>query len=591
LRDFHEPITMCPGSCIDIEICDFVSVAGDSIRGATDEVYELELIGKHPTLPGGGGSVTYHSLTNNSILPADSNWISNRQTTQQHYIVAHYPYPVNVESIFIGGGQITSWGFDIQVYSGNAYSLEYSNDGINWTNSGLSFTGPDGNFVQQEVLPNPIAAMHWRLSDAKQSGWWTTSEFRLEGDPLDFQSMAPITQSGNMVTICIPDSTGIDMPWEVSFTTGTGNCEIEEIIQIWGIDSPGITVEGDTVACENQCIDLELVVPNDATSGMTVSWSPAGLIDDPTAFRIEACSLSANTTFQATVTYNDGACVDVIDWPVTFFPENPIDVQGTDLDCYNMVNPPVLTGDAGWDVYVWYQILNGTPVIAYSSTQNTFVPTPGATYYLEATRATTLCPAVSNQFTLPNEPCLIDLGDLPDSGAGTGTNTNYETLLANNGPSHVLIHGLYLGTSVDDELDGQPSGNALGDGTDENGIFIDPALILVNGGNFDVPLTVTNTTGEVAHVEAWIDWNGDGDFNDPNEMVMDFDDAFGLFPTSVGIPIPMHAVRNTVVGFRLRVSNEDNMTPYGNFNSGEIEDYLIAIDCKQICLPISVDRN
>jgi len=105
--------------------------------------------------------------------------------------------------------------------------------------------------------------------------------------------------------------------------------------------------------------------------------------------------------------------------------------------------------------------------------------------------------------------------------------------------------------------------------------------MLYNGSSF----------GNTAYFEAWIDWNGDGDFNDPSEMVMNFDDAFSLFPTSVRINVPMHAVRNTVVGFRLRISNEDDMTPYGNFNSGEIEDYLIAIDCKQICLPVTVDKN
>ena len=39
LSDFKEPISMCPGSCFDIEVCDFVQAGSDSILGATDIPY------------------------------------------------------------------------------------------------------------------------------------------------------------------------------------------------------------------------------------------------------------------------------------------------------------------------------------------------------------------------------------------------------------------------------------------------------------------------------------------------------------------------------------------------------------------------
>ena len=47
-----------------------------------------------------------------------------------------------------------------------------------------------------------------------------------------------------------------------------------------------------------------------------------------------------------------------------------------------------------------------------------------------------------------------DWGDLPD---GNATDTpNYNTTDASSGPSHTIIPGLYLGSSVDPESDGQP---------------------------------------------------------------------------------------------------------------------------------------
>jgi len=615
LRDYDEPLTMCPGSCIDIDICGHVSVSADSIPSATGTIYALSLDWDykncytlpHDTLPDGtvlkgptAAFLSYDEMTNDSIgnpsgsdgllFVEQTNAVSCGFAAGDAWLVASYGQPVNVSEVFIGGGRVSGWNANNIIGVHNGFSnvpmtLEYSSDGTNWLVA-HTFSGPSSASVEGHLLTTPIAAQFWRLSSASTNDNWGTSEFRLEGEGIPYEGFDPVSVVGNTATICIPEGVGIDAPWEVAFNTGVGSCTNVETIEIWALEEPGIVIEGDTIACEGQCIDLEVLVPNDATAGMTVSWTPASAVEDPTAFRTEACNLTGNVTFQATVSYNEGACVEVIDFPVQFFPSSTLDVEGEDLDCYNMISPPVITADAGWDLYTWIQVLpSGAEIVAFAGPANTFVPMPGATYFVQATQAGTLCPAVSSQFSIPNNICLIDLGDLPDSGAGTTSNTDYETLLANNGPSHVLVQGLYLGTSVDDELDGQPSANALGDGADENGIVIPPGLMLNQGSSFNLPLTVTNTTGQVAYVEAWIDWNGDGDFSDPNEMVMNFDDAFSLFPSSVLINVPMNAVLNTVVGFRLRISHEDNMTPYGNFDSGEIEDYLIAIDCKQICLP------
>ncbi len=180
-----------------------------------------------------------------------------------------------------------------------------------------------------------------------------------------------------------------------------------------------------------------------------------------------------------------------------------------------------------------------------------------------------------------------DWGDLPDPNAMTATN-NYQTTKANNGPHHYIIPGLSLGTSIDGELDGQPSGNALGDGADENGLFIFPTLNLTPGGTFELPLSTINTTTDTAFVALWIDWNGDGDFSDANESVFAGDDETGL-PSMLTITIPPTAVQSQLVGVRIRISHENDLTPYGRSTSGEIEDYLIGIECEQVCLPLNID--
>ena len=140
---------------------------------------------------------------------------------------------------------------------------------------------------------------------------------------------------------------------------------------------------------------------------------------------------------------------------------------------------------------------------------------------------------------------------------------------------------------MDTELDGQPSSDALGDGTDENVTIFSSNLNIVPNSKIILPLSATNTTGEVAHLEAWIDWNGDGDFNDTNEMILDIDDAttLGTFPNNITVNVPATVATNTVLGVRFRLSNTNDMTPYGPAEAGEIEDYLIQIFCKENCLP------
>ena len=180
-----------------------------------------------------------------------------------------------------------------------------------------------------------------------------------------------------------------------------------------------------------------------------------------------------------------------------------------------------------------------------------------------------------------------DYGDAPDTSAGTATG-NYETLLANGGPSHVLDTTqmtLFLGTRVDGEADATPSTRANGDDIttlpdDEDGL-IEPAqdLLLTVGTTSVVRVRATNTTGTAATLYGWIDFNRDGVFDNATERTSvtvptaTSNGTFTLtFPT---IPI------NTATGAtysRFRLSTDlaaANST--GEAADGEVEDYAATI--------------
>ncbi|MCC6816212.1 MAG: hypothetical protein IT267_07370, partial [Saprospiraceae bacterium] len=170
-----------------------------------------------------------------------------------------------------------------------------------------------------------------------------------------------------------------------------------------------------------------------------------------------------------------------------------------------------------------------------------------------------------------------DFGDLPDTDNGTGS---YPTNLNNGGEgigaSHKIISGLKMGASVDAEGDGQPNVTATGDGSDENGVTLP---MLIAGTTVTVPVNVMNTTGSVAKLTMFVDFNFDHDFNDAGEMVSANvpNGTNGII--NLSLPVPADATLNKEVGIRFRLSTDaaKSMLPTGQAPDGEVEDYLATI--------------
>jgi hypothetical protein len=155
---------------------------------------------------------------------------------------------------------------------------------------------------------------------------------------------------------------------------------------------------------------------------------------------------------------------------------------------------------------------------------------------------------------------ILDFGDAP---------AGYPTLLAEDGARHVLTTGFFLGSTIDPEEDGQPSPAATGDGADEDGITF-PAEILTGE---DVALTVTASAAGL--VDAWIDFNSDGDWDDAGEQVLASEPVVtGI--NMVNVPIAP-AARSGLTYARFRFSSAGGLTPTGQAPDGEVEDYEISI--------------
>lgn len=177
-----------------------------------------------------------------------------------------------------------------------------------------------------------------------------------------------------------------------------------------------------------------------------------------------------------------------------------------------------------------------------------------------------------------------DYGDLTDTVAGTGftggTTADHQTRLADSGPRHSIRPGFHLGATVDEESDGQPGTLANGDGADEDGLIM-PAN-LVAGASATATLSVTNTLGLTARANLWIDWNGNGSFEDNGERFLNNSTITGS--RSYTLTVPIGAVLNRPLGVRARLTSFSLSSSTGSATDGEVEDYLVTVVCPTLSI-------
>jgi hypothetical protein len=178
-----------------------------------------------------------------------------------------------------------------------------------------------------------------------------------------------------------------------------------------------------------------------------------------------------------------------------------------------------------------------------------------------------------------NEGKALDLAfvitgpDVPDTDYGDAPDPPYPTLFVNNGARHLISPRVYLGSRVDGEFDGQP--NALATGDDSNGVDDDDGVVFS-------PLVIGETAGiqvtasVQGYLNAWIDWNADGDWDDAGEHVF-VDQALSAGVNKLTVAVPDKALVGETFA-RFRFSTVRGLSYDGPAADGEVEDYMVRIE-------------
>jgi GEVED domain/SdrD B-like domain len=169
----------------------------------------------------------------------------------------------------------------------------------------------------------------------------------------------------------------------------------------------------------------------------------------------------------------------------------------------------------------------------------------------------------------------FDFGFRPRIDWGDGPN---QTAFADNGPRHIIVPGLFIGSGVQDDSTGTPTAQDNGDNAagEEDGPT--GPINLTPGRPTVVTIRVTNTTGATATLWGWIDLNGNGILEPEERASVDVPDGSVNALVALTFPATADAVPYTTTHARFRLSTDPaSGAPTGLAQDGEVEDHLVSV--------------
>ncbi len=155
--------------------------------------------------------------------------------------------------------------------------------------------------------------------------------------------------------------------------------------------------------------------------------------------------------------------------------------------------------------------------------------------------------------------------------------------------SSLVVPNLRLGATVDREYFSTTNAEATGDdltgSDDEDGVTMPASL--TPGATVSIPVTVFNNTGATTYLNTWIDFDGDGSFNNTlsspsgtGERIaqVNVPSSGSTQSLNVAFTVPDTVADGAGRGVRFRLTSVTNPNPTGAAGNGEVEDYTVTLE-------------
>lgn len=199
---------------------------------------------------------------------------------------------------------------------------------------------------------------------------------------------------------------------------------------------------------------------------------------------------------------------------------------------------------------------------------------------------------VANDGLTGREPWFTPISAIIPMDFGDAPNERYPTMLANNGARH-RVGDLYLGDTIDAEIDAWQDSSSIANGDDVNG-GLDEDGVEIQSLSLDAGeglISVTISQPGRGKLDGWIDLNQDGDWEDAGEQVLRRA-ALSSKVNQIRFPLPRmvgdddgrnNSSLSGETFARFRLSSGGALQPLGVQANGitpdgEVEDYLVWVD-------------
>ncbi|MEE2937584.1 MAG: GEVED domain-containing protein [Planctomycetota bacterium] len=189
----------------------------------------------------------------------------------------------------------------------------------------------------------------------------------------------------------------------------------------------------------------------------------------------------------------------------------------------------------------------------------------------------TVVGAIPQELTLLEKAILSDTGIMfhLSEGYEFGDAVNpYPVSLAQDGPRH-FPSDLMLGVVKDYEQEGSPAFDMAD--LDDDGILSMSDFVVAGsvGANEAATASIRVEASSAATLDAWIDWNQDGDWNDTGEQIFVNQSVTAGF-NHLALQVPATATPGSTAA-RYRLSTQRDLGTTGLAADGEVEDYQLSI--------------
>lgn len=368
------------------------------------------------------------------------------------------------------------------------------------------------------------------------------------------------------------------LPASVEFvlkvTDGVTGCENFDTLCVWFYEYPNVTLPFHS-GCEGPSVTLT-PSPVD-TSKYTYQWSNGATTPSVTVSAAGLYSLVVTDKMSGCATTLYGA--NIYAKPdLGLFPRGCKTI-GCKTDTLNMYIPLPLSAYAPFNTYpmayptiTWYS--NGNYMSPIGTGQSfQFVAPVAGTHQISVVVTNAFgCTDTAGVYCITVVCNELDWGDAPDMPGGM---YNYPTLMSSNGARHTVSPNIFLGALIDLEGNGQPNLMSTGDDLagvdDEDGVIIPP--VVVQGST----VNITVTASSAGFLDAWFDFNIDGDWADPGEHIfINQPVVSGPNPLSFTVPVTSNTGQS-YTRFRYRTTTAP-ISYDGLVANGEVEDYAVYLE-------------